>query len=171
MTTHYKFLDGRGSPFRIEPRGGDWGVITKSDDGYGEEEVATITNCDAEWLAARIFQLMSGPDAMSFPKNLGIGIIVSSNAVNEWIEPDDRRTAVMLCLIRHASGDWGCVDDVHRDANIQSTVEGKGPILSEFEVDGRSLYIGTNDNIDGQLSTVVFFKEESGTECIGVQWA
>ena len=94
-----------------------------------------------------------------------------STWMNEWIEPDDRRTAVMLCLIRHASGDWGCVDDVHRDANIQSTVEGKGPILSEFEVDGRSLYIGTNDNIDGQLSTVVFFKEESGTECIGVQWA
>lgn len=168
MSTHCPYVDAQGRRFRIEPHGdGEWHVFA----GEDGELIGGLRNCESELVAARVFQFMSRGNA-SIVESLGP--ITATEGVDDWADENkERKSIVCQCLIRHMSGDWGVVDDKRRDANNHNSLEGRGPLLSEYVVDGRRVRIGTGragEKSDGDLNTVLFFEEESGKDVRGALW-
>lgn len=62
-----------------------------------------------------------------------------------------------LCLLRHAAGDWGEMDDEDRARNDESVMLGEGMILSQYTVGGTRVWIITDS--DRQCTTILLPEE------------
>jgi hypothetical protein len=170
MSVEFPYVDGKGHRFRVESAGNrEWYVWAKCGDDE-EEIVGGLQHCDNETIAARMFQFITCPHGGDLIAALGP--IVATETVDGWAGEDEARKAeVSLCLVRHLNGDWGNIGDETRDKNIQNSLSGEGPLLSEYTVDGRSIRIGTGlQSGTKDLATVMFFAEEAGVDVRGSTW-
>jgi len=94
---------------------------------------------------------------MTTASKLALGRRVATINVDAWMaEAPSRRAGVAECLIRHASGDWGCVCPEDAELNDEALVR-EERILSAYKVDGRKLWVITE--WDRSITTVLFPEE------------
>lgn len=88
-----------------------------------------------------------------------LGRVVATREVVNWIKSagnhDIRNTRVTNCLKRHASGDWGDVDQEDAEVNDRSLKGGR--LISEYAIDERRIWIITEAD---RSTTSILFPEE-----------
>ena len=91
-------------------------------------------------------------------KKFELGQTVMTRGVSEWMKKDDysRYAAVLKCLGRHQSGDWGDVDEEDKQTNNDALKYGDR-VLSAYTVDDTKLWIITE--WDRSVTTVLFPSE------------
>lgn len=88
------------------------------------------------------------------------GMTVYTNTIECWIKEDPknklqtdfRRKYIMLCLLRHVSGDWGklCLEDFDTNEDCLSNDE---RLMSVYEIDNQTIWIITE--WDRSVTTVL----------------
>lgn len=89
------------------------------------------------------------PSTGKFP----LGQLVSTRGVFDWAEEQGMQSAIMNCVARHVSGDWGdvCVEDW---ASNDDAVKHGGRLLSAYTLAGTKIWIITE--WDRSVTTVLF---------------
>jgi hypothetical protein len=90
-----------------------------------------------------------------------LGREVMTRGVSEWINYDgdlneDRYRAVVECMKRHATGDWGDVPPEDKEMNDFGVDHGNR-LLSSYTVEGVTIWIITEAD---RSSTTVLFPDE-----------